>query len=357
MKKHKRFLYDPLSQLMTDRLRLSHWGGGIVAFLLSAAYILILPAIFGIFGPESSLGALLEDAADLGILLIVTPAVWTYYLWQAYSIPEAFDTLERSGQSVDGMQEEVARQQERLTRFPWHVLLSGAVACGLSFLNIRLSSARLGESWLSYNWQMIAAMQVIRLPAFYMVAMIAIKLALSSILINRIVARQPLKIILMHPDGRGGVGGLGLYAIASAFVLPIAGLYLGLVWAREGVAALAPGGLYFPAILIYLIISPILLALPILKVHDQMLAAKSRLLGEIAELFEQEYAGLTRQLRENILAPDAAIRLRAFKKMYHTTEHAPVWPLDVTLLSQFTLAVILPLIAPILLTLLLKLFL
>jgi hypothetical protein len=357
MKKQKPFMVDPLARLLADRLHLSDWGGGVIALLISATYIIILPAAFGIFDRETVTRELLIDSSNLGILLLIVPAVWVYYLWQTRSIPEAFTKLERSAQNPDALGEELDRQRQRLVWFPWHPILSVVVACGLSFLNVQLSWARLGDLWLTHNWQMIAAMQLIRLPVFYMGSMIAIKLGISSILINRVVANQPLKIILRHPDGRGGVGGLGVYAITSASIMPIAGLYLGLVWAREGIQALAPGGLYFPAILIYLIAAPILLSLPILKVHDQMLDAKSRLLGEIAGLFEEEYAGLTRQLHENILAPDAAVRLRAFKKMYQSMEQAPVWPLDISLVSQFILAVILPLIAPILLTLIVELFL
>ncbi|GEM_PF-3913876 len=346
------FVPDPLARLLVNRLRLSALGGGIVAFFLSAAYIFGLTAVFGLLATESNLRAMLADFSDVGILLAICPAIWVYYLWQVKSIPEELSGLEQSAQDPKKMAEEVERQKQKVAKSVLPMLLSTAVALLLSALNLKLTLPRLGETWLAHNWQMIAAMQIIRLPAFYMVSMVAIKLTLSSIMLNRIVSRQSLKIILLHPDGRGGLSSLGKYAITSASAVPIAGLYLGLVWAREGITALAPGGLYFPAFLIYVLVSPFLLALPILNAHEQMKTAKSRLLGEIAELFEQEYAGLTRQLHQNVLAPDVAIRLRAFKKMYHTAENAPVWPIDLTLLSQFIIAIIIPLIIPIVLRIL-----
>ena len=226
------FMRDPFARILTDRLRFSVWGGGIFAFLLSAIYTLILPAAFGIFATEAGALASPSDFSDMGILLIIAPAVWIYYLWQTQGIPGVFTTLVRSAQNPGAMNDEVERQRQSHGRSAWHVIVSFAIACGLSLLNVRLSWTALGETWTTYNWQMIAAMQVIRLPVFYMVSMIIIKLGISSILINRIVTRQPLKIILMHPDGRGGVSGLGMYAIASAAIIPLAGLYLGLVLAR-----------------------------------------------------------------------------------------------------------------------------
>ena len=352
MKKRPLLIQDPVARVLLDWLRLTPMKGGVLAFLISVLYAFGLSATFGILNADSGFRAVLDDFPNLGVLLLISPAVWVYYLWQIGSISGALSLIERSAKNPGQMTEELELEKHRYARLTWPVVLSALTASILSVHNIQLSQAQFGESWITYNWQMSAALQIIRWPVFYMVVMILIRQALASTAMNRVISRQPLKVILRHPDGRGGMSGLGHYAIASASMIPIAGLYLGLVWAREGLLALAPGGLYFPAVLIYLVVSPLVLFWPIIRVHDQMKAAKSRLLGEIATLFEEEYAGLIDQLHQDILAPDVAIRLRAFRKIYQTAENAPEWPINLALLSQFIVAVLLPVIIPIILRLL-----
>lgn len=353
MKKQTLLIKDPLARVLLDGLRLTPLMGGALALIVSSSYVFGLSAAFGILNPDAHFPTALDDIPNLGIVLIICPAVWVYYLWQIRSISAVFSTLEHSSKSPSQMETEIELEQRRyaLGSLP---LLSALAASALSILNIRLSQAQLGEGWLTYNWQMIAVLQFIRLPVFYMVSMILIRQALASIILNQVVSRQPLKVVLLHPDGRGGMKGLGDYAVASASLIAIAGFYLGLVWVREGFSALAPGSVYFPAVLIYLVVSPLLLFWPLINIHYQMIAAKARLLNEIAELFEDEYAKLTNQLHQNILAPDAAIRLRAFRKMYRTAENAPEWPVNLGLLSQFTVAVLLPVMIPISLQLLVE---
>ncbi|MCC7358732.1 MAG: hypothetical protein IT317_04615 [Anaerolineales bacterium] len=335
---------DPLAAWLRRRGQLTPRRTGLAALGLAVLFLL-LAAAFGVLLERPGVTPALADPAYLGVLLLVTPAVWAYYAWQVGALEQTYRDLVACAQDPAAMTTALRDTRPQLSARLGPPLAAEAATI-ISLANLLVNQARFGLTWLSYNWVLMAAQQLLWWPTFYMVVMVGLRQLHAGRALSRVLARVPLQIVPRHPDGAGGLSRLGRYVYAAAYEAAVAGLFLGFMLLRTGPAVIVPGTLLYPLVLLYLGLAALLVAWPLLAAHRQMVAVKQRLLGDIAALFEAEYGQLLDDLRHATLLAQAAHRLRAYRKLYRLRAGLAEWPLNLWFVSRLVITISLPVVVP-----------
>lgn len=331
------FRADPLARFLW-KVGITPVRMGMLAFAYGLIYALILPAIFG------QLNGVFQDWPTLVIVLVVTPILLGYYVWEPFSIQELFESVARRVQEGKYEDEQISRLTRPLGR---HIWLWLAILVGLiQAVYIIYQHTHLGPSWQNAHPIIIATVVPLRFLAFYAVVFILFREIAAVIGVNLFLTIFPVEIAPLHPDKAGGLRSLGHYVLLRGVVLGLVGLLFGmnLLRVRLGLGELS--GEFFVEMAIYALAAPSLFLLPLWRAHQLMDAAREKILLEVAEKFEQRYYLSLDEIRADKLSPEHLGDLDSLQKMYEIAEKAPTWPLNMTIVSQFSAAVLLPVFLP-----------
>ncbi|MCC6187641.1 MAG: hypothetical protein IT318_01295 [Anaerolineales bacterium] len=330
---------------LLSRLRLSPAAFGALVAAYVAAQGGLLPWLLGAWrAPGLALDAR-RDWPYFVIGLVALPLQCAYYAWQPRSIQNVYDAFARRPGMAGAAQ---ARAAELVRPLAWPVWQWAALGLGLWQVVAWLE--QLGRmqaaTWMTAHPLLTFSAQPLRFLAFYTLALILGRQVIVMIGLNRFFAEHKVEIAPLHPDQAGGLRMLGDYVLQSGFLVAVIGLNVSMTALRGKLAPEFLTSQYYFEVALFCLLGPAVLVLPLWTVHRRMLAARAALLAEISEQFDQEYRALLDGLRRNELQAAGVARLEAVQKVYAITAAAPSWPFNVDILSKFSIAVLLPLLAP-----------
>jgi hypothetical protein len=349
---------DPFARLLW-RSRVSPAIFGLLVLVYGLVRTLLLPAVFGHLrtvqiGGKTILGVL-DDWPLLVVELVMVPLIAGYYLWQPSTMQAVYDGIaERLGRNPAA----VARTRELAKPIGWAGWTAVALVIGLfeAAYVLYIFHGYTILTWETVNTVNEVSGQLIRFATFYMLVFIVVRQAFMIVGLNRFFSEFHVEIAPLHPDKAGGLRILGDYVLTTGFIFGAVGLNFGMGLLR---LRLNPGVLtaeFYVSMVVYFILAPLLFLLPLVQVHQQMRNAKKKLLAEVAEQFDLEYRKLLDGLRRNELEPKGISHVEAIQKIYQITESAPVWPFDIEIMSKFAAAAMLPILVPLGLEVLNRLF-
>ena len=321
---------DPFARFL-QRLGLSAVQFGLIAMVYSAIRDLALPALFGtLFTTEVDGVLILGVLNDWPVLvneLVTVPIIAVYYLWQPRTMQKLYDGISQKI-GPDPLARAKAMEYVRPARWRgWAVVafLIGLLEA-IYLLNFYLYGGNI--QWQNVNLIMVASSLFIRLVSFYMVVFITIRQAFMIIGLNRLFAETSVMITPLHPDRAGGLHALGEYVLSTSVIIGAIGLYFGMGFVRQGLNPNILTFEFYGWMVIYFLLAPLFLLLPLIQAHRRMREAKHRLLVEVADQFDIEYRKLLAGLKSDQMDATLVQRVEAVQKIYTIAEGAPEWPLN-----------------------------
>lgn len=320
-----------------SRWGLTFWKAALILFGYGVIYSIILPLFSG------ELPQVLQDWPTLVIFLCILPLLLGYYLWQMQSIQSLYDAL--TAQIAD----KKLRQKASL---PFAHLFSHSVwfwvAVGIGILQcvyIFYDSLFNRIGWQSHLWMVIAVLPL-RFISFYAIVFILSRQIIAIVSIKRLLDIYPQEAVLQF-DANAGLFALGRYVLSIGIVAGLVGLILGLTLlrVRQGLDRLSVE--FAAEIVFYLVTVPILFLVPLWKAHLLMGQTRQSVLDEIEAQTSRQFGESLDKMRSGKLGEADGDRLGALQLLYEKTKRLPTWPLNVGIVSRFSAAVILPILAPI----------
>jgi hypothetical protein len=310
---------------------------GLLVFAYGLIYGLILPALFG------RLGEVFQDWPTLVIVLVVNPVLLGYYAWEPFSIQNLYEGIARRVQEDKYEDEQISRLTRPFGKryWFWLALLAGV----LESVYIIYQHGYAATNWQS-NPIVVATVVPLRFLAFYAVTFILVRETIAILGVNRFMRIFPVDIAPLHPDKAGGLRVLGYYVLARGVVLGLVGLLFGmnLLRARMGIGTLSWE--FYLEMIVYVIAAPSLFLLPLWRAHLLMAEAREKIMLEVAQKFELEYYNSLDHIRAGTITGDHVGEIESLQKLYEIAEKAPIWPLNMQIVSQFSAAVLLPVFLP-----------
>ena len=345
------YQHDPLLALLKNRCYVSTWWVCVGVVLLPGSIFL-----FWWFGWARTSATWSSDNT-VSVLLqtfLLFPLIFLLYVCIPRFIAILFNTLYKNGvigephPSVVGTTTYATFVQQMVkwtdnTR--WTLTIAVLVVCYALYRVLLIEPA--SASPVPYAMRVCAI--VIYLPLMYVTGMSVIRLVLALIFANWLFSRFSLHIKPLHPDGAGGLGAMGYLLWTSVGILLWEVLLLvasvlsrNLVWLSLWEMTLLGA--------IYVVLTPALLIGWLLVPHHLMLKTRNELLQPLTDQFQQTLLhSLSSHEDDPASLESATRRLTALKQQYDLVRDTfPIWPLETRALSRLAVTVLLPLLLPIL---------
>lgn len=306
-------------------------------FIYALVYSFLLSLLYG------ELQQALNDWTTLVILVVVLPLIAYYYFWQMQGIQTLFDSL------TSPIMDKKLRQKASL---PFAHLFGGAFWFWLSITIGVVQSVyifydtfyqRVG--WQSHFW-MVVTLVPLRFVAFYCLIYVLSRQVIATISVNQLLDIYPRDAVLSF-DKDSGLFQLGYHVLSIGFIAGLVGLILGLTLLRVHQGLENYSIEFVLDLVLYIIAAPTLFLLPLWKAHLLMAGTRDQLLREIEREEGAQYVlSLVKMRSKKLTGPDGE-RLEALERLRQKTRNLPTWPLNVGIISQFSAAVILPVVVPI----------
>jgi hypothetical protein len=196
-------------------------------------------------------------------------------------------------------------------------------------------------------WMRVCAI-ICYLPMMYVTGISVIRLLLALIFTNWLFSRFTLHIKPLHPDGAGGLGvmtpllwssvGLMLW---EALLLLASFLSRNLFWLSLSEMSLLAA--------IYITLTPALLVGWLIFPHLKMVKTRDELLQPLTDEYQRALLqSLSSDEYDTRALVSSTRHLNVLKQRYDLLRDAfPIWPLEVSTLSRIGVTIILPLLLPI----------
>ncbi len=345
------YQHDPLLVLLKDRYHVSTWW--------ICAGVVLLPGSVFLFWwlAWAHTAAMWNVDNTLSVLLqtfLLFPSIFLVYIRVPYSIAALFNGLHKNGMigephsDPSGSTTYELFVQHMITWMNtrrWTLVITILVICYALFRLLLLEPT--SSSPVPY-WMRACAI-VAYLPLMYVTGMSVLRLVLALIFTNSLFSRFSLQIKPLHPDGAGGFGAMGYLLWMSVSILLWEVLLLvasvlarNLIWLSLWEMILLGA--------IYLALTPALLIGWLLVPHSMMLKARNKLLQPLTDEYQQALLhSLSVHEDDTRTLLNQTRRLTALKQQYDLVlEGFPVWPLETRALSRLGVTVILPLLIPVL---------
>jgi hypothetical protein len=295
---------------------------------------------------------------------ITVPLIWSYYRW----LPEAIlasvqklynnqvisDFLSDVGADLNNTSDaESTVLEERLTKALGGF---GVTSLAIAFAMVMVMaqywvirptelSSGLFPVWYATRWS-ILVLEPITWINGYVSAQFATRAVLISVVLRRFFQKSKLQhVFLYHPDGGGGFGELGRFAMKLALFSVIIGFWaVGITLApvlaggrpNFSIPVLAVYGLY-------LILVPFTLLSIVWPVHEAMSHFKHQRLRVLSSEIQQLIESLFSQVVDRPGAAAASIaKLEELRDLYKIVGNIPEWPFTSPDISRFGGIAILP---------------
>ena len=306
---------------------------------LGTLYTIILPRFAGVPATVSP-----GDWPTFVVMLVLVPLILGWYAWQPAAIHNLYQVLlSRVTPTAGGAGRPVASLL---------ILHRSRLGAWLALVVTVLITAALAARLMpSSGWTVGAAAVIItrlfiRFITIYTLLMFLVRQLTVTVGINRIFRRAKVKLTPLHPDRAGGLRMMGNFALGSAGLVMVVGSLLSLQYvdARLGGPPLGPE--FLVEVLVYLVGGPAVFFLPLLQAHRQMQVARTSLLSEISNEFDQLYQDLKARLSRMEDPAEAMVQLEALEEFYEVAADTPVWPFSVGMLRRFSGIIALPILMP-----------
>jgi hypothetical protein len=295
---------------------------------------------------------------------IAVPVIWIYYRW----LPEGlFTVIERLcyNQVIDGSAlDENARLDDasdpkdfslaaRLAtvlghaRWTWLSLGVAITTVIAQYWMVRPTEMASGlfPAWYAAWWS-VAILEANTFINAYVCVQFAIRAITSATELRRFFQSSELaEVFLVHPDGGGGLGELGRFAMRLALFSVMLGFWaVGITLAPVFVGGRPNFSMPVLAVyVLYVVLVPFTLLVTVWPVHRAMKRFKEhrlRILSlEIQELLDSLLEPVTIEPRET---GRAFVKLKKLKELYSLAEEIPEWPTTPIDLSRFGGVALLP---------------
>jgi hypothetical protein len=355
---------DPVLGLLRDRLNLSGTKIIITIFLFTA----VLHHLFGIIADSIYTGRGVRYADpdylyfNLAWLLFFVPFIWLFYLWQPRAVDRVLDTLKENDvigpviKETNSPVKSLAAFRERfafcVTRKFWYILALIPVVLFWVysyFVSWPAEFELAGEPafWFSIEW--FTALFIIGYSVtFYVLWVFVLRHIQITHFFNRLFYWFDVKIKAVYPDEAGGLGAIGEFTVRTGMIAVGVGVmavaYGFYIWSNTGSYVRADVIAFF---LLYIVITPLAVILPMLGAHQAMKRARGKNLEEVSQEFSRVLSGLD----ATITADAEAIKktnekLSELKQTYQLIYDAfPVWPISLRLARNFSITASLPLLS------------
>lgn len=223
-----------------------------------------------------------------------------------------------------------------------------------------LSAVFLGNWFLEFNtvgrsvfWYDVKWLRVVVLLYLfvytYAASLIIFKGVQSVLYTNRLFQWFDVRVRPMYPDEAGGLGALGNSTLRASALIVGFGMFLAgvtiLILFTEG--DLFTSRTVVMSWVVYILLTPIVLILPMLSAHRAMKDARNEKLSEIAQEFEKTLseANVTK-VNDTETIKDANEKLQELQTRYSIVANSyPTWPLPARLFRNFSITASLPLMS------------
>jgi hypothetical protein len=343
----KLYQHDFLLVLLKDKCRLNVFGvcagSAMLPGILFFCWWFVWIRTTTIWNIEHTLSVLLQ-------IFILFPAIFLIYQFVPYSIAELFNTLQSNG--VIGQPRKHSQTYENFVQQMVSLTNNSGWTIAILLLVLIYAIYRLllqeplSASPVPY-WMRVCAI-ICYLPMMYATGISVVRLLLTLIFTNWLFSKFTLHIKPLHPDGAGGLSvmapllwtsvGLMLW---EAVLLLASFLSRSLFWLSFSEMILLAA--------IYVTLTPALLIGWLIFPHRVMVRTRDELLQPLTDEYQQ---ALLQSLSSNEYDTRTLVsgtrHLSALKQRYDLLRDTfPTWPLEIHTLNRIGVTIVLPLILPI----------
>lgn len=345
------YQHDPLLVLLRDRWHLS-------TFWICVGAVLLPGSVYFFWWLGWIRTAAVWSVSDtLSVLLqtfLLFPVIFLIYGLIPGSIAGLFNTLKTNGVIGEPRKNQpssktyeafVQQMVSWIDNVGWVLAIVVLVVC---YALYRLLLLEPGSSSPVPYWMRVCAV-ISYWPLMYVTGISVLRIVLALIFTNWLFSRFTLQVKPLHPDGAGGLGAMGNLLWMSVgimlwevLLLAASVLSHNLIWLSLSEMILLGA--------IYIALTPALLIGWLLFPHSMMVKARDEMLRPLTDAYQQ---ALTQSLSSNAYDTRSLVgetrRLTALKQRYDLVHDTfPVWPLETGTLGRIAVTVILPLLLPIL---------
>jgi hypothetical protein len=311
------------------------------------------------------------DAPGMYINLIAGVVVWTYYIWVPQGITNVFlGLLERQVVGISQPSTKVRRSEDyaqssflRELQHSFNRRIGAVTALILStggtlifLLPKYLHRMQIQDSWSMANpWNLVLSV-LWAITGLYAALLVLFFIVLSIIWLRRLFTDFKVEVRPLHPDHAGGLYPLGKFSLNLSYIITLLGFILATIPISRYYLANGTFGFSWTSDVIlglgiYILAAPFAFFAPLSVAHAAMKGTKERLLLEISQRFEKEYAAIQESIQGDIKEVNTNMEnLRGLYSLYELTSEFPVWPFNIENILRFITSFVSPILLVILST-------
>jgi hypothetical protein len=339
--------------------------------MLGAAFAILLTIIRmiaawcgGYLGTIRNTIGFFEDPG-MYINLIAGIAVWTYYFWMPRGITKVFTglfeskaigkshttTTKKRGEDYT-LSSFLSEMQLSFDNWIWSLsALILSVGGSLILLLPRyLSRMQIQDSWSMANPINLVLSVLWAITGLYAALLLFYFILLSIIWLRRLFTDFKVEVRPLHPDNAGGLSPLGKFSLNLSYIITILGFILATIPISRHYLANGTFGFSWTVDVvlglgIYIIAAPFAFFAPLSVAHTAMKGTKQRLLLEISQRFEDEYAAIQESIQGDMTKLEENMgNLKELHSLHELTNKFPVWPFNIENILRFITSFVSPIL-------------
>jgi hypothetical protein len=205
------------------------------------------------------------------------------------------------------------------------------------------------------SWSMVDPLNLVlsilwAITGLYAALLLLFFIVLSIFWLRRLFTDFTVEVRLLHPDNAGGLSSLGKFSLKMSYIITILGFILATIpmsryYLANGSFGFSWTGDVILVLGIYIIAAPLAFFAPLSVAHTAMKSTKQRLLLEISQRFESEYAAIQKSIhRDAIKLEESMVNLRELHSLHELTNKFPVWPFNIENILRFITSFVSPIL-------------
>lgn len=230
-------------------------------------------------------------------------------------------------------------------------ILGLIVGCVIAFFNFLIFGSDTVGHWMTLNNQLLPLGFIYLyglVLLYYFITVYVIRNVFTALLFIKITQHADIQILPMHPDKSGGLRPLGEIGLRNQYVVMLLGINL-VTAVTVAYVFLNPPPLIIPlftiAVISYLVIGPLVFVAPLLPFRQAMMAAKARLLTEVAQRIRLELNKLHAKLSDGAITKEDEEFFERLHKIAKVVDELPAWPFDASTARKFLISYVVPVLS------------
>jgi hypothetical protein len=299
------------------------------------------------------------------INLIAGIVVWTYYFWMPRGIIKALHGL-LENKAIGKAHPEIKRDpgegydlnsfwlRMRISfrRWSWAVasIVLSVVGTLLFLLPSYLNRLQTQDSWSMANPVNVVLSILWAIAGLYAAILILFFIVLSIHWLRRLFTDFAVEVRPLHPDQAGGLSPLGKFSLSLSYIITILGFILATIPMSRYYLAHGTFGFSWTSDVIlglgiYILAAPFAFFAPLSVAHSAMKSTKQKLLLEISQRFEKEYAELQKSIPgDPPKLEERMAYLHGLHSLHELTNKFPVWPFNIENILRFMTSFVSPIL-------------